>query len=159
MRHLHGISEVKKQSIINVGKLPLSEYDIITLHKQFLSNGFHTISGVDVQSTRKTIFVFLQSLNYYHNIGFLSFSCDTFHGYFYNIYKELLNGDYLNTACDKDIEQFFLEHFFFDFIWIEESPALLKSGWYIYFKQKLIDLNINKSIPIITVNFEKIDNH
>ena len=44
---------------------------------------------------------------------------------------------------------FFLDCFYFDFLWIEESPSLLSSIWYEQFKQHLVDFNFNKSIPIV----------
>ena len=94
----------------------------------------------------------LSALHYHQKAACLTLNDQALQSNVTDIVKTLIMDDHLVSSDSLTI--FFLDHFYFDFLWIEESAALLNSIWYEQFKQHLVDFNFNKSIPIVKVTFK-----
>jgi len=132
---------------------PLCEEDILCLQELFLSNGWHCISVDDIHAGRSMVSTMLYSLNYYHDIACLTVAeqqpldsrcCD--------LYTKLLEKGHLDSQS-YDIEEFFLEDFYADFLWIEETEELKDAAWYNHFLQTVHDLKIDNHMPIILLSY------
>ena len=132
---------------------PLTEDGIITMHQHFLTNGFYRLTVPSWQDGRNLLENFFRSTHYYHDIGCITLEQTLFDHSVSHIYHELLYAGYLDPLCEHDLEQFFLEQFYFDFIWIETSQPLLESSWFNSFQEKLIHFKIDKHIPIIEFSY------
>jgi hypothetical protein len=47
------------------------------------------------------------------------------------------------------LDDFFLEQFEVDFLWIETTNTLIEQPWFYTFERKLCDFNIESKTPII----------
>lgn len=131
---------------------PFVENEILYLHEIFLTNGIHSFNVKTIDLGRKIIYSILNSLQFYQNIACLTLSEISLNNDITNIYGILNDSNFLNDP-NKDLVSFFLDEFYYDFIWIEENNKLKKSEWYKLFNQYLIDLNFNRSIPIILISY------
>lgn len=132
----------------------ISHEQVINLYDILLTPGFHCLSANNIIEGRLIIDIFLMSLNYFHNISCLTTEKKDFSGPIHNIYKELEQGGYLAQGSDG-IERYLLDFFYYDFLLIEMQPTLIKSSWLPLFQQKLIDLGIDQTIPIIYLLYER----
>jgi hypothetical protein len=136
----------------------LSEHDIIVMHTKFVTNGFHTIAVPSLEQGRMLLQNFFNSLNYYHERGCVTLEQSLFDPTIAHIYHELFYGGYLEPsqgdADDADMDEFFIERFYFDFVWIEGQPQLLTSDWFDCFKKKIKKFSLEKNIPIILFIYE-----
>lgn len=130
-------------------KKPFSESDVLYLQDLFLTPGVHQINVDSVAKGRAIISDVLDSLHYHQKAGCLSLNDTALEDGVCDIVKTLIKDDYLVNS--DNLTLFFLDRFYFDFLWIEESTNLVDSIWYEQFKQHLVDFNFNKSIPIIKV--------
>jgi len=164
MKHLSAkrcLSTVHPVDLIkNIKKitLPYSEHDIMEIQDAFLTNGYHAIQVENVVQGRLLLNTFLRALNCYRDLAVLTL-VDTIPAHndlhVYDIYKELVCDGYLPLFNDEQIDTFFLDSFYFDFMWIEATQELLAADWFTEFEQKLIDLKIDQHIPIIFVSYVK----
>ena len=136
-------------------KLPLSEQDIIDLHSMFMLQGFHHLTVRDISTGRDMIQEFLSSLDYYYNIAALTIVDEgPLPENVADLYV-LLEGNYRSSLASSDIiENFFLEQFHYDFLWIEACPELLTMPWYSHIQQTIHTFNIDAEIPIFIVSYE-----
>lgn len=125
-----------------------SHEQIIALQDLLLTPGFHCLKVLNIASGRIIIDVFLMSLNYFHTIGCLTLHQGPLPSNIHNIYNQLKEEGYLKDGGDG-IERFLMESFYCDFIFIEMEEAIMKTKWLPLFQQKIIDLGIDKTIPII----------
>ena len=130
-------------------KKPFSESDVLYLQDIFLTPGVHQINVDSVAKGRTIISDVLGSLHYHQKAGCLSLDDTVLENGVCDIVKTLIKDDYLVNS--DNLTLFFLDRFYFDFLWIEESANLADSIWYEQFKQHLVDFNFNKSVPIIKV--------
>jgi hypothetical protein len=143
-----------KNGISRVISEPFSESDVLYLQDLFLKPGIHDITIDQFDKVRNILSEVLNSLQYHQKIACLSLLdlpldfnkdgqeiCD--------VLKILITEDYLVTS--DSLQLFFLDHFYFDFLWIEETQEMRDCLWYSQFVQHLIDFNFNNSIPIIRV--------
>lgn len=138
---------IKNIDLVLDGKT-LFDDQIIALNDLLLTPGFHTVLVNDIATGRILLDTFLLTLNCYYQVGCLSINPKPWPAGIDNIYQQLLNGDYLKT---KDLEQYFMDSFHADFIWIEEQPALTNMPWFELFKQKIIELHLDHELPIISL--------
>lgn len=133
---------------------PFSERDIIWLQELFLTNGWHCLQVEDLHAGRSLINTMLYSLNYYHDVVCLTIEDHPLlDSSYFDVYLHLLEGEYLDgQPCD--VEEFFIEHFYADFLWIEETSELVRSAWYQQFLQALQDLKMANHIPIIILSYK-----
>jgi len=109
---------------------PFSEGDILYLQELFLINGWHGLKVKSINEGRSVITTMLYSLNYYHDIACLSIGEMSVDSKFFNVYDHMIEGGYLEGQY-HDIEAFLIEHFYANFLWIEETQELLKAPWYL----------------------------
>ena len=130
--------------------MPLSESDIIVLHDMFLTQGLHSITVKNPEIGRMLIYTLLESLPCYSAIAALSLVDLTLKS---PIHDLCANTRY--PAMDADDEALFLEaRDYYDFIWIEVTPALLATSWYARFEKNLIEMYKNQNTPIIKVLYQ-----
>src|SRR3989338_7318967 len=108
-------------------KKPFSENDVLYLQDIFLTPGVHQIYVSSVSKGRTVITDVLASLRYYQNAACLSLAELQITNGVYDIVQTLVADDYLVNS--DSLTLFFLDSFYFDFLWIEESQALLGSIW------------------------------
>lgn len=128
----------------------ISEYDILELQEIFLTYGLHSIKVPSISFGRDLVIRFLDSLHCYSNIACLSLSARPLRTSVVNLYEELgLSGALAHSHTN--LETFLLEHFYYDFLWIEMTQELDEAPWYWYFEQKLLDFNLIKTLPVVIV--------
>jgi hypothetical protein len=138
-------------ALSKVIRSPFTEKDILDLQDEFLSNGFHYLKVKSIQDGRRIINTFLYSLKgYYHDIGCLSLADVCLPDNISDIYELLEWYGYLKYDC---LENFFIDQWYCDFLWIEATEELLLSPWFCTFSQMLEDFSLNKEIPIFIISY------
>lgn len=133
---------------------PLTESDILSIQDRFLTNGFQHIKVKDIATGRvlvDTFMQFLQSLRVYHDIACLTTSTRALRPGICDIYAELAL--WQESKCD--LEEFFLDTFYFDFIWIEATKDMVAQSWYAEFERQIIELQLDSHIPIVVLWYEE----
>lgn len=129
-----------------------NEFDILNLQDRFLTNGFHDLAFSSMEEGRHVMLLFLKSLNIYHDIACLSMEDHPLENRVFNVYQELFDGNFINNNENwNQFEQFFLENFYVDFLWIEASQELCSAPWYKDFEKTLQDLSLDKQLPIFRI--------
>lgn len=143
-----------EQTIIGTGgnskriSAPCTEADILYLQTIFTTPGVHTLTMPTVQSGRKIIMEQLEALQWHQEIGFLTADQSALCLPAQNILTML------NQPIDQEgIETFFIEHFYYDFLWIETTPGLVNMSWIYSFEQQLFNYHLNTMIPIIILTY------
>jgi hypothetical protein len=133
----------------------LSEHEILAIQDQFLTNGFHYVQMPDMGSGRVLIETFLASLDCYHNVACLTLERERLPQTVTNLYQEIYMHA-LGSISSTHIEEYLVDHFYFDFLWIELSDVLCKQVWFEPLKQKLQDLGIAHALPIVQVSYNTV---
>lgn len=141
-----------KSSHVRLFNGPFSENDVLYLQDIFLTPGVHEIHVDNVARARNMMDKVLDALHYHHKAACLSLHDMPLSVNIADLVKILLTDDYLISP--DSLTQFFLDYFYYDFLWIEETQSLLDSVWYEQFKQHLVDFNFNYAIPIVKVIFK-----
>jgi len=150
-RKTPGLVKADLLAISKVISNPFTEQDILDLQDEFLTHGFHYLMVDNVQVGRRIIQTFLHSLkNYYQEIGCLSVSEILLPDGITDIYEILEWYGYLRKPY---LESFFLDQWYFDFLWIEATEELLLSSWFCQFSQLLEDFMLNEEIPIFIISY------
>lgn len=126
----------------------MSEEQILQLQDLFLSAGSHTMHVADHAQGRVIINTFLRALRCYNSIGCFTQSNLTLEKEFFDIYSYLQGCGYLHETSSMNLDQFFLEEFEFDFIWIEADPSKKDIAC---FEQKLQEFEIDRRIAIFKI--------
>lgn len=135
--------------------LPLTEQDIIELHSMCMLEGFHAITVPNLEAGRSMMQTLLASLDFYHAVAALSIQGDEPLPTSVADLFQLLEGNQRAKLADIDIlESFFLEHFNYDFLWVEACPELLRMPWYLAIQQTIQKFNIHNEIPIFIISYE-----
>ncbi len=129
---------------------PITETEILILQDKFLTNGFQSIQVKDITAGRALIQTFLASFTMYCNVACVSLEQESLHTDMFNIYYELET----SKNVDLTLEQFLIDQFYFDFIWIEETPSLLSKSWYQEFKNLIIGHKLDQHLPIIILSYQ-----
>jgi hypothetical protein len=131
----------------------LSEQSILVLQDKFLTPGFEYLMVREIRVGRRLVHTFLELLAYrYHNVACLTLSLEPLQQSVYPLHQELLHGGYVDNL--RSLEQFFIERFYFDFLWIEATDTLIISEWFNEFAKILIDFNVQNHIPIFIIIYE-----
>ena len=109
----------------------------------------------DINAGRAIIQRFLDSLAVYNDIACISLSDKPLPNYISDVYYELANGGYLDPFGNYYLDDYFIEHFYFDFLWIEATQKLFNSTWFQDFENKILSFKIEEHIPLIIVSYEK----
>ncbi len=132
---------------------PFTEQDILHLHKALLTPGFHYFHVLNVDAGRLFMQQFLNSLHYYNNIGYLAATTGTKEYNFRDILEELQENGFLYKPYFLD--EFFIDNFDYDFIWIETTAQLYTLSWYKEFQNKLNEYNVPAHIPVVILSYEQ----
>jgi hypothetical protein len=133
---------------------PFSEHQILALQEKFLTNGFQYIKVKSVVKGRLIIEPFLASLGIYTDIAVLSTTPILPQAPMTDIYYELSNNGYISTFEPLYLDEFFIESFYHDFMWIEATRDVLNAHWFDDIKRKIIDIGIDQHIPILIVLYQ-----
>ncbi len=138
---------------------PLSEKDIFYLQDTILNNGQHYINVDNIAAGRSILNTFLNILPIYHDIACITLQ----HGillpsHITDIYQELMDNHYIDSFGAYDLEAFFCNRFYFDFMWIEATENLIDTEWFAQFDQKMKDFLVKQQIPIITLSYKNLKN-
>ncbi len=134
---------------------PFSDIDILDIQDIFLKNGLHYIKVDDLTSGRELVNLFLDSLNYYSNVACLTTSNYPLYSKATNLYNELEQGGYLQSNFQLKIEEFFLEQFYYDFVWVEATRELVRSEWTTACFRQMKHFKLDQLIPILIVSYDK----
>lgn len=145
VNHIHEISLIKQ---------PLSDKDILEIQEKFLCNGFQYLKGQNIGQGRKIVYTFLHSLATYHDIACLTLDSHPLQQGITDIYAELCGGGYLNSFDPYYFEEYLIEHFYFDFLWIEATRKLLMSPWFEQIKEQMLKAALDEHIPILVFVYE-----
>lgn len=126
-------------------KKPLSDGAIIALQDTLLTPGVHYIKAHDPQFMRPVIMKFLQALNCFHTILFLSAQPLSAEHASCAVINELY-GDLVSHLEDHDfIYDFLVRECFPDFVWIEGVSSFAS------ILPVLLDLHMDQQVPIIII--------
>ena len=146
MHYIHEINGVHQ---------PLSEQSILEIQEKFLSNGFQYLKVQSIQEGRALIEMFLNTLTLYSDVACLTTTKDPILYNATDVYRILEAGGYLSPFEDCYLEEYFVEHFYFDFMWIEATTDMLMSSWFENVKKILIHTAIDQHIPILVCVYER----
>jgi len=134
---------------------PFSDTDILDLQDAFLNNGLHYIKVNDINSGRALIRLFLNSLNFYHNVAAVTVDSKPLDESATDLYSDLMLGGYLEKDARYKLEEFFLEQFYHDFVWVEAAEELLSNSWATEFFRQMTHFKLDQLIPILIVSYKK----
>ncbi len=134
---------------------PFTDEAILYLQEIFLQNGFHFLQVEDIEFSRTLVKNFLKSLNCHNDIAAISLEAIDCDKKVNNIYHNLIFNGYIDGRLHSDFEEFFLDQWFYDFLWIEASKKLLNSSWINPFLKKMKELNFDKEIPILIFFYQE----
>jgi len=166
MKNLRALKKIEKYKIIetlNFGKNIksakkirglLSETDILDLEDKFLTNGFHYINVSDVESGRALVYQFLDSLPCYGQRAALSVASTMLDSSITDVYYELVKSGYIDFPSHSNMEEFFIDQFYYDFMWIEASGGLIEQGWFSEFFEKMTFFKLDKHIPVLIISYD-----
>jgi len=148
-----GSYEIPVMNRDNTHIIPFTEQEIIDMSNSFLTYGFHSFKAKTIAHGRLFINTFLHSLNYYDDIAYLTVEQGSdSHGL--DLYQ-LFNQEKLLEKPSSRLSEFLCNFFHNDFLWIEATPSLMAMPWFIDFEHCLIDLNIDKVMPIVILSYDK----
>lgn len=159
MERVNRLSQRLQDTFADVSSLPLIQYpftesEILDLQDKFLSEGIHHIKVADLAFGRNLVDTFLDSLTAHRKIACLTVSSKPFGSYITNIYYDLLLHGYIDRFEAKNLEEFFIDQFYFDFLWIECSPKLIEQPWFADFQMNLLNLRLERQMPILMISYE-----
>lgn len=113
----------KKENVFN---LPLCDIEIITLQKTLMTSSISEIKTENIFSGRSVLRDMFTSLNYYKNIGCITFAPGIDQQYDFVDVIHLMQTYYGDLDLDMALEIFLTQFFNFDFVIIELSSLLKK---------------------------------
>jgi len=130
----------------------MTEDDILYLQDLFLTNGMHAISVPDVKTGRSIMHSMLQSLNYYQMAACMTrMQTPPLEESITDICSQLARAGH--ELCYEEVEHFYIEEFFGDFLWIEFSPQLVDTPLLAHSFHALNVLEMFRKIPIIALSY------
>lgn len=151
MRNMNVAAYETVTSLVRIKKLTLTEHDILALSDTFLTRGFHDIHVSNFSFGRALLKQFLALLNCYGTIACLAVNYhrsgqdDTIDNLHEHLQKITL------TSHEQALNDFLLNEFHYDFLWIEWSSELLHQPWCMRFKRKLIEFDLAHELPIVNM--------
>ncbi len=128
----------------------LTESTILELQDIFLTNGFHQINVSSIEQGRSLLYTFLDSLGIYQDVACLTAIGTPLRPDITDISSDLFDSGCLDSS-ENYLEEFFIEQWYYDFMWIEATSDLLATPWVDEIKSKIINLKIDRQIPIIEI--------
>ena len=133
----------------------LNESDILFLNNALLTHGMHTITVDSVITGRMVMQTLLHSLPMLQDVACLTLASEPLNTGIIDIYDELLQKGSLAHGLHNGIEEFLLEHGYYDVMWIEITPELEKENWHMQFQESLFSCNLDRHMPIIQIRYLK----
>lgn len=125
-----------------------TESDILYLQNIFTTPGVHMVTVPNILAGRKIIMEQLEALQWHQEIGFLTADQSACCVPAQNILSML------EQPIDQEgVETFFIERFYFDFLWIETTSGLVNMPWIYSFEKQLINYHLDSMIPIIILTY------
>jgi len=146
LHYIHEINEVQQ---------PLSEQAILEIQEKFLSNGFQYLKTKSIKEGRSIIETFLSTLTLYNDIACLTTVKEPMLQKATDLYGIFQAGGYLSPFENHYLEEYFVEQFYFDFMWIEATMDMLTSSWFEDVKKILIHTAIDQHIPILACVYDR----
>ena len=132
-----------------------SEKDMIDVSDAFLTNGFHHIQVASTIQARQLIMTFLNTVNYYHNAGYLGLDQWPENGEkMVDVYATLKMDGWLDHAPMR-LPEFLCNHLYCDFLWVEATQELMAMDWFRIFDELLYEQQFDKVMPIVVFSYEK----
>lgn len=132
----------------------LSEQDVLHLQEKFLTFGIHTIKTTNVTTGRKILRSVVGSLKYYQNIGIITYESDI-DKKVYDILTDIKNQGLMTHNIIADLEDFFMVHTCFDFVWVEFSKSL-SVDYAIHLKNIFTMYYAQERMPVIFVMYDQL---
>lgn len=147
---------MKQASCMSKGKsvtLPLSRYAILSLHALLLTPGMHAVSFHSVAKGRRALRALLGSLNCFSSVGILSVAPVTgISASWRLIYEDMYQSSAFRDQ--SNFSQFFIDHFHYDCIIIEETPALRCCDWYQRVMRAIKDMHLDAQRSICIISYD-----
>lgn len=134
-----------------------SENEILYLQDLFLTPGFHKLKFSNTEAAREQLYTILDSLKFYQNTAGLSLQTLGFRDDITDLYAEILQAGCLNlsnSSINENLVDFCLNNFYYDFLWIENPPALEATQWYQQLLELISNFKLDQLIPICLVEFK-----
>jgi len=111
--------------------------------------GIHYVSFGSLKEGRKTVNLFIEFLKCYHTIGFID--CIGIQNRGMNLY-ELFASYQDDVQLRQALDQFFIDDFSYDFIWIVYPKYQVARTFINIFLDQLLTFNIDQKIPIVFIS-------
>ena len=137
-----------------ISKETLKEKDILILQELFWQTGEHYLKVTSVEEGRLLVLTFLSSLYHYKKIACLTLIPGQLPLKAQNLSNRLKKEEFKDRAI-FDTEDFLLNHFDFDFVWIEMTKEIRQADWFIHFEQKVFDYKLAQNCSIIFMEYKR----
>ncbi len=127
----------------------LSDCDILALQNIFLTSGYHTMYTSDICRSRELIGSLISVFPMFSSVAFLALDSSALPTLATPLYFELFS---CTDFSSSSIDDYLLNAFYYDFLWIECSSDLLEASWFNHFRQRLYDFNILKSLSVLALD-------
>jgi uncharacterized protein YjhX (UPF0386 family) len=138
------------QNNTKIIKKDLTQQDIIDLNDTLLTRGVHELTIHSFAEGRVILKKFLDSLNCYSAIACLTADNFLLSDVADNLYNKMQEKQVLLYPEEK-MHEFMLDHFYYDFLWIELTTALSQQTWFSFFVDALISFNFPTIMPIVVL--------
>jgi hypothetical protein len=147
-----GYAHLIKDSSSRQLSTKLSVDDILYLQQIFLTTGLHHIVAPNLSIGRRTMHLLLRSMNCFSNAACLTWEHKaSLKGY--DVLGRLI--DYCGQEANMDaIEEYFIEEFEADFLWIEMSDAFMQNPFVVQAFNIMHVLNIIHKIPVVLISYQ-----
>jgi hypothetical protein len=147
--HMNLIDDMPSRRLSTV----LSQDDILYVQERFITNGLHHIVVQDIEHGRTLMEKLLKSMHYFQNVSCLAQS--------YPIAIDYEQSNLLENIqyyCGHDIEadlieEYFLECYMADFLWVELTETLLRNPLALQIVYSMHTLDIAHNIPVIAISY------
>ena len=127
----------------------LDEEEILSFCDLLLMPGIHYVSFGSLKEGRKTVNLFIEFLKCFHTIGFID--CIGIQNRGMNLY-ELFASYQDDVQLRQALDQFFIDDFSYDFIWIVYPKYQVARTFINIFLDQLLTFNIDQKIPIVFIS-------
>lgn len=132
------------------------EHTILAMQEKFLTNGFQHITVSDGAAGRELVMTFVNSLHCYHNVAALTLEQEPLPQNMTDLYVQLVQNNCLAaTRAENAMEEFLLDTFYYDLLWIEATPKLLEQSWFVEFEHEISSLQLDEKLPIVMISYDE----
>jgi hypothetical protein len=133
-----------------------SDSDILTLQEKFLTSGFHYVTVHNRAFGRAFVDLFLSSLNHFTSSACVTLGDVALPDTITDVYQELLLGGFVTeNGQAQAMDDFFVDDFYHDFVWVEACEELQAAPWFEAFENKLRSLQEMQDLPVIVISYHE----